>query len=305
MVVGLHAISIEVSDGWLRGLQLHIIKLHVRDDTFIYNQFKMTEQTDYNSMPLDELEKMVAGMPLNQMDTENPEPEQPKEEPQQSNGEAPTGESKETGEEPKGEPEQKEEQKPEEKGEPEKKTPESIKKLLHQRSELRQDNDRLKTELEEAREQLRKLRSWELDSEFKDSDGELDLEKREEAIQDASFNSKMIERELNNSTRAIDSNRELEMANFILENPDLADVKDELISYANAHKDLDIEDIKYLVLSKIDPTRLLDEQTKNKLSGNYSIPWKSYDGKEEQKEEDPKKMSLDKLWKKIEELGLL
>lgn len=111
-----------------------------------------------------------------------------------------------------------------------------------------------------------------MDSEFKDSDGELDLEKREEAIQDASFNSKLIERELNNSTRAIDSNRELEMANFILENPDLADVKDELISYANAHKDLDIEDIKYLVLSKIDPTRLLDEQTKNKLSGNYSIP---------------------------------
>ena len=265
----------------------------------------MTEQTDYNSIPLSELEKMVAGMPLNQMDTENPEPEQSKEEPQQSNGEAPTGESKETGEEPNGEPEQKEEQKPEEKGEPEKKTPESIKKLLHQRSELRQDNDRLKTELEEAREQLRKLRSWELDSEFKDSDGELDLEKREEAIQDASFNSKLIERELNNSTRAIDSNRELEMANFILENPDLADVKDELISYANAHKDLDIEDIKYLVLSKIDPTRLLDEQTKNKLSGNYSIPWKSYDGKEEQKEEDPKKMSLDKLWKKIEELGLL
>jgi hypothetical protein len=60
------------------------------------------------------------------------------------------------------------------------------------------------------------------------------------------------------------------------------------------------------VLSKIDPTRLLDEQTKNKLSGNYSIPWKSYDGKEESKwEEDPKKMSLDKLQKKVEELGLL
>ena len=302
MVVGLHAISIEVSDGYLSGLQFHIIKLHVRDDTFIYNQFKMTEQTDYNSMPLSELEKMVAGMPLNQMDTENPEPEEQKEE------EASTETTSDTPNQE--EPEQKEEQKPagedaKEKGEPEKKTPESIKKLLHQRSELRQDNDRLKTELEEAREQLRKLRSWELDSEFKDSDGELDLEKREEAIQDASFNSKLIERELNNSTRAIDSNRELEMANFILENPDLADVKDELISYANAHKDLDIEDIKYLVLSKIDPTRLLGEQTKNKLSGNYSIPWKSYDGKEEQKEEDPKKMSLDKLWKKIEELGLL
>lgn len=264
----------------------------------------MTEQTDYNSMPLSELEKMVAGMPLNQMDTENPAPEEPKGEPEQSNGEAPDGESKETGEAPTGEPEQGE-QKPEEKGEPEKKTPESIKKLLHQRSELRQDNDRLKTELEEAREQLRKLRSWELDSEFKNSDGEVDEEKKKEAIQDASFNSKLIEREYNNSNKTLDSNRESEMAQFLLDNPDLADVKDELISYANAHKDLDIEDIKYLVLSKIDPTRLLDEQTKNKLSGNYSIPWKSYDGKEENKEEDPKSMSLDKLQKKVEELGLL
>ena len=260
----------------------------------------MTEQTDYNSIPLDELEKMVAGIPTSQMDTENPEPEEPKEQPEQPTGDAPTGESSEDGEEPKGEPEQKEEQNP-----TEKKTPESIKKLLHQRSELRQDNDRLKTELEEAREQLRKLRSWELDSEFKNSDGELDLERREEAIQDASFNSKLIEREYNNSNRTIDSNRELEMANFIIENPDLADVKDELMSYANAHKDLDIEDIKYLVLSKIDPTRLLDEQTKNKLSWDYSIPWKSYDWKEEMKEEDASKMPLDKLWKKIEELGLL
>ena len=260
----------------------------------------MTEQTDYNSIPLDELEKMVAGIPTSQMDTENPEPEEPKEQTEQPTGEAPTGESSEDREEPKGEPEQKEEQNP-----TEKKTPESIKKLLHQRSELRQDNDRLKTELEEAREQLRKLRSWELDSEFKNSDGELDLERREEAIQDASFNSKLIEREYNNSNRTIDSNRELEMANFIIENPDLADVKDELMSYANAHKDLDIEDIKYLVLSKIDPTRLLDEQTKNKLSWDYSIPWKSYDWKEEMKEEDASKMPLDKLWKKIEELGLL
>ena len=260
----------------------------------------MTEQTDYNSIPLDELEKMVAGIPTSQMDTENPEPEEPKEQTEQPTGEAPTGESSEDREVPKGEPEQKEEQNP-----TEKKTPESIKKLLHQRSELRQDNDRLKTELEEAREQLRKLRSWELDSEFKNSDGELDLERREEAIQDASFNSKLIEREYNNSNRTIDSNRELEMANFIIENPDLADVKDELMSYANAHKDLDIEDIKYLVLSKIDPTRLLDEQTKNKLSWDYSIPWKSYDWKEEMKEEDASKMPLDKLWKKIEELGLL
>jgi len=265
----------------------------------------MTEQTDYNSIPLNELEKMVAELPTSQMDTENPQPEQPKEEPQQPNWEAPNGESKEAWEAPKGEPEQMGEQKPEGKGEPEKKTPESIKKLLHQRSELRQDNDRLKTELEEAREQLRKLRSWELDSEFKNSDGEVDEQKKEEAIQDASFNSKIIERELNNSNKTLDSNRESEMAKFLLDNPDLADVKDELLSYANAHKDLDIEDIKYLVLSKIDPTRLLDEQTKNKLSGNYSIPWKSYDWKEEQKSEDPKKMPLDKLQKKVEELGLI
>lgn len=259
----------------------------------------MTEQTDYNTMPLSELEKMVSGIPTSQMDTENPAKEEPKDESKQPDWEAPTGESDKAGEVPAGEPEQ------EQPSEPEKKTPESIKKLLHQRSELRQDNDRLKTELEEAKEQLRKLRSWELDSEFKNSDGEVDLERKEEAIQDASWNSKMIEREYNNSNRSLDSNRELEMAKFLIENPDLADVKDELMTYANAHKDLDIEDIKYLVLSKIDPTRLLDEQTRNKLSGNYSIPWKSYDGKEEQKEEDPKKMSLDKLWKKIEELGVL
>lgn len=258
-------------------------------------QFKMTEQTDLNSIPLDELEKMVAGIPTSQMDTSQQEQPEP-------NG-ASTETTSDTQEE---QPEaDKKEEKPEEQGEPEKKTPESIKKLLHQRSELRQDNDRLKTELEEAREQLRKLRSWELDSEFKNSDGEVDVEKKEEAIQDASFNSKIIERELNNSNKNLDSNRESEMAKFLLDNPDLADVKDELISYANAHKDLDVEDIKYLVLSKIDPTRLLDEQTKNKLSGNYSIPWKSYDWKEEQKDEDPKKMPLDKLQKKVEELGLI
>lgn len=277
--------------------------MFARDSTFIYNQFKMTEQTDYNSIPLDELEKMVAGIPTSQMDTENPQ-----EEPEQPNGDEPNGESKEAGEEPKGEPEQKpagEEWAEREKGEPEKKTPESIKKLLHQRSELRQDNDRLKTELDEAKELIRKLRSWELDSEFKNAEGELDEAKKNEAIQDASFNSKIIERELNNSNKNLDSNRELEMAKFLVDNPDLVDVKEELTAYANAHKDLDIEDIKYLVLSKIDPTRLLDEQTKNKLSGNYSIPWKSYDWKEETKEEDPKKMSLDKLQKKVEELGLL
>lgn len=109
----------------------------------------MTEQTDYNSMPLDELEKMVAGIPVSQMDTENPQPEEPKEEPKE--------------ETPEVQPEApKEEEKPEEKGEPEqqeKKTPESIKKLLHQRSELRQDNDRLNAELAEAKELIRKLRS--------------------------------------------------------------------------------------------------------------------------------------------------
>jgi hypothetical protein len=128
--------------------------MFARDSTFIYNQFKMTEQTDYNSIPLNELEKMVAGMPLSQMDTENPE--EPKGETEQSNGEAPAGESKETGEEPKGEPEQEEKS---EEQQPEKKTPESIKKLLHQRSELRQDNDRLNAELAEAKELIRKLRS--------------------------------------------------------------------------------------------------------------------------------------------------
>jgi hypothetical protein len=124
----------------------------------------MTEQTDLNSIPLSELEKMVAGMPISQMDTENPQPEEPKEQAEQPTGETPDGESREDREVPKGEPEQMGEQKPEsestkEKGEPEKKTPESIKKLLHQRSELRQENDRLKTELEESRELVRKLRS--------------------------------------------------------------------------------------------------------------------------------------------------
>lgn len=122
----------------------------------------MTEQTDLNSIPLSELEKMVAGIPTSQMDTENPQPEEPKEQAEQPTGETPNGESSEDREVPKGEPEQ--EQKPEseaakEKGEPEKKTPESIKKLLHQRSELRQECDRLKTELEDAKELVRKLRS--------------------------------------------------------------------------------------------------------------------------------------------------
>ena len=259
----------------------------------------MTEQTDYNTMPLDELEKMVAGIPTSQMDTENPQ--QPEEKSDTEVKDKSEPQQEEVGRESTDEP--KEEEKP---AEPEKKTPESIKKLLHQRSELRQDNDRLRAELDEANEQLRKLRSWELDSEFKNSEGEVDLEKKEEAIQDASWNSKMIEREYKNSNRNLDSNRELEMAKFIIDNPDLADVKDELVAYANAHKDLDVEDIKYLVLSKVDPTRLLDEQTKNKLNGNYWIPWKSTDwGADKKEEEDPKKMSLDKLWKKVEELGLI
>ena len=111
-----------------------------------------------------------------------------------------------------------------------------------------------------------------MDSEFKNSEGEVDMEKKEEAIQDASFNSKMIERELNNSNRTISNTRENQLAQFLLDNPDLNDVREDIVEYANKHKDLDFEDVKYLVLSKIDPTRLLDEQTKNKLSGNYSIP---------------------------------
>lgn len=116
----------------------------------------MTEltQEQLNTMPLDELEKMVSGIPTSQMDTENPvTPQQPaeqKEEPK-VNEEPETTDSNEPKEEPK-----QEEQKPEDK---EKKTPESIKKLLHQRSELRQDNDRLNSELAEAKELIRKLRS--------------------------------------------------------------------------------------------------------------------------------------------------
>lgn len=262
----------------------------------------MTEltQEQLNTMPLGDLEKMVSGIPTSQMDTENSTPQQSDEQNDKTEEQNETPKEEENHSTP---ADWGEDKVPENKEE--KKTPESIKKLLHQRSELRQDNDRLRAELEEAKEQVRKLRSWELDSEFKNSDGEVDMERKEEAIQDASFNSKMIEREYNNSNRTIDNARELELAKFIIENPDLNDVKDEIMSYANAHKDLDIEDIKYLVLSKIDPTRLLDEQTKNKLSGNYSIPWKSYDWKSEQKEEDPKKMPLDKLQKIIEEKGLL
>lgn len=110
----------------------------------------MTEltQEQLNTMPLDELEKMVSGIPTSQMDTENPQPEEPKEEPkvepeekkEEENQSAPTEDVTQTPDK-------------------EKKTPESIKKLLHQRSELRQDNDRLNSELAEAKELIRKLRS--------------------------------------------------------------------------------------------------------------------------------------------------
>lgn len=263
----------------------------------------MTEQ-DYNTMPLGELEKMVSGMSVQDMDTSKSAEPKPEEE-SKPDAEPETKDTEEEKEQPK-EEEQKEDEQPEKEEKEEKKTPESIKKLLHQRSELRQDNDRLRSELAEAQELVKKLRSWELDSEFKNSEGEVDMEKKEEAIQDASFNSKMIERELNNSNRTISNTRENQLAQFLLDNPDLNDVREDIVEYANKHKDLDFEDVKYLVLSKIDPTRLLDEQTKNKLSGNYSIPWKSYDWKDDKKEEeDPKKMSLDKLQKIIVEKGLI
>ena len=263
----------------------------------------MTEQ-DYNTMPLGELEKMVAGIPTSQMDTEHPQ--QPEEKPDTEVKDKSEPQKEEADSESTDEPKEEEKQETTEPEQVEKKTPESIKKLLHQRSELRQDNDRLRSELAEAQELVKKLRSWELDSEFKNSEGEVDMEKKEEAIQDASFNSKMIERELNNSDRTISNTRESQLAQFLLDNPDLNDVREDIVEYANKHKDLDFEDVKYLVLSKIDPTRLLDEQTKNKLSGNYSIPWKSYDWKEDKKEEeDPKKMSLDKLQKIIVEKGLI
>lgn len=186
----------------------------------------------------------------------------------------------------------------------EKKTPEGIKKLLHQRSELRQEKDRLQSELDEAKELIKKLRSWELDDEFKNSEWEVDLERKEEAIQDATFNSKIIEREYNNSNRNLDTSRDWELAKFFIDNPDLWDVKDDIVEYANAHKDLDIEDIKYLVLSKIDPTRLLDEQTKHKLQWGYDISWTDYTWPKE-KEKDIKDMSNKELLSKIEELGIL
>lgn len=263
----------------------------------------MTEE-ELKNMPLSELEKMVAGIPTSQMDTDKTSEDSENKSAESidttNNDNAEwKSDTKQSEDSDKSEHNKEDNEEKEEK-----KTPESIKKLLHQRSELRQDNDRLKTELEEAKEQLRKLRSWELDSEFKNSEWELDIEKKEEAIQDASQMSKIIEREYSNSNRSIESNRELEMAKFIIDNPDLVDVKDELMNYANAHKDLDIEDIKYLVLSKIDPTRLLDEQTKNKLNWDYSLPWKSSDWKEKV-DKDYSKMSASELKKEVEKLGII
>ena len=258
----------------------------------------MTEEKDLNSIPMDELTRMVSDMTI--WDAENlnePKDREASKEVQEAQTSQPEGDS------PKEEVKEEEKEVKEEKEE-KKQTPDSIKKLLHQRSELRQDNDRLKTELEEAKEQLRKLRSWELDAEFKNSDWELDLEKKEEAIQDASQMSKIIEREYNNSNRNISSNRDNELAKFFMDNPDLTDVKEDIVDYANKHNDLDIEDIKYLVLSKIDPTRLLDEHTKHKLSWWYDINWTDYTWPKE-KEKDVKDMSSKELLSKIEELGIL
>lgn len=260
----------------------------------------MTEEKDLNSIPMDELTRMVSDMTI--WDAENlnqPKDREASKEVQEAQTSQPEGSPKEeVKEETKEEVEMKDK-------EEKKQTPDSIKKLLHQRSELRQDNDRLKTELEEAKEQLRKLRSWELDAEFKNSEWELDLEKKEEAIQDASQMSKIIEREYNNSNRNISSNRDNELAKFFMDNPDLTDVKEDIIDYANKHNDLDIEDIKYLVLSKIDPTRLLDEQTKHKLSWWYDINWTDYAWPKTEKEKDVKDMSSKELLSKIEELGIL
>lgn len=248
-------------------------------------------EKDLNSIPMEELTQMVSWMTI--WDAEqlsNPS----KSEPEQKEQVEEKAETKEEAKEEIAEQEPKEE----------KKTPEGIKKLLHQRSELRQEKDRLQSELNEAKELIRKLRSWELDEEFKNSEWEVDLEKKEEAIQDATFNSKIIEREYNNSNRNLDTNRDWELAKFFIDNPDLWDVKDAIVEYANAHKDLDIEDIRYLVLSKIDPTRLLDEQTKHKLQWGYDISWTDYTWPKE-KEKDIKDMSNKELLSKIEELGIL
>lgn len=178
-----------------------------------------------------------------------------------------------------------------------------VQKLLHQRSELRQDNDRLKTELEEAREQLRKLKAWELDSEFFDAAWEVDAEKKSEAIQDAKIKNMLIERDYNQSNNRITNSREVELAQFFIENPDLWDIKSDIIDYAERHKDLDIEDVKYLVLSRVDPTRLLDQQTRNKLKWWFDIPWDTY--VPDSKPKSPKDMTSKELLSEIKRLGLL
>lgn len=116
----------------------------------------MTEQ-DYNTMPLGELEKMVSGMSVADMDTSKPAEPKPEEE-SKPDTEPESKDAEEEKEQPK-EEEQKEDEQPEKEEKEEKKTPESIKKLLHQRSELRQDNDRLRSELAEAQELVKKLRS--------------------------------------------------------------------------------------------------------------------------------------------------
>ena len=150
----------------------------------------MTEQTDYNSIPLSELED--GGWHTYKPDGHRKSHKNQRKKEQQPNGEAPNGESKEdqgknlrrTWAETRGESLRK-------------KTPESIQKLLHQRSELRQDNDRLKTELEEAKELIKEtsfMRSWTLS--LRTQMVRWMKRKRKEAIQDASFNSKIIEREL-------------------------------------------------------------------------------------------------------------
>lgn len=117
----------------------------------------MTEQ-DYNTMPLGELEKMVSGMSIQDMDTSKPAEPKPEEEskPEEQKQEASTETTSDTPAEESKEEEKQETTEPEQS---EKKTPESIKKLLHQRSELRQDNDRLRSELAEAQELVKKLRS--------------------------------------------------------------------------------------------------------------------------------------------------
>lgn len=256
------------------------------------------EEKDLNSIPMEELTQMVSWMTI--WDAEKLS--NPNKSASTSSDAEPQTEEKAEGKE---EITEKQEENQEENQEPDKKkTPEGIKKLLHQRSELRQERDSLQAELNEAKELIRKLRSWELDDEFKNSEWEVDLERKEEAIQDATFNSKIIEREYNNSNRNLDTSRDWELAKFFIDNPDLWDVKDDIVEYANAHKDLDIEDIKYLVLSKIDPTRLLDEQTKHKLSWGYDISWTDYTWPKE-KDKDIKDMSNKELLSKIEELGIL